>query len=99
LTRRKQALVAESDLNRVALRLEYERLRVATARLDGAMATARRLGPWLLPAVSVAGVFTARFLRKGSGAVGKVTSLLRWVAPALALWRRFGARRRADAGN
>jgi hypothetical protein len=95
LNRRKQALVVESDLNRLALRLEYEQLRAATAGLDGALATARRLGPWLLPAASVAGVLAVVLLRRGSGMVDKATSLLRWVSPALALWRQFGGRRRA----
>ena len=96
LSRRKQALVAESDLNRLAVRLEFENLRTATSRFDGALAAARRFGPWLVPAASVAGLLAARFLRQRSGTLARATSLLRWVSPALALWRQFTGRGRQD---
>jgi hypothetical protein len=101
LSRRKQALVAESELNRLVLRVEYENLRAATADISGAVATARRFGPWLAPAALVGGLLAANFLRQRSGPLGALTTLLRWAPTALSLWRQFkgesGKESNADA--
>ena len=93
LNRRKQLLIAESDLNRLALRVEHENLRAATAYFDGAV---RGFGPWLVPAAAVAGLLAANVLRKRSGTLSKVASLLRWTSPALALWRHISGRGREN---
>ena len=89
LNRRKQLLIAESDLNRLALRVEYGNLCAATACFDGAV---RRFGPWWVPAAAVVGLLAANLLRKQSGALSEVASLLRWASPALALWRHISGR-------
>jgi hypothetical protein len=89
LNRRKRTLLTESELNRLALRLELENLRAATAGFDGARAAAQRAGPWLVPAAAVVGLLAARFLPGRWGALGKLTSALGWLSPALALWRHW----------
>ena len=95
---RKQALLLESDLNRVTLRLEYERLRAATARLDEAFTQARRFAPLLAPAAAIAGWLVGKRRRQHAGRWGRLVSLWRLVPSALAIWRQFRAVRR-DGGN
>jgi hypothetical protein len=56
LKERKQALLVESDLNRLVLRLETERLRESFGKVDSALSSVRKAGPWLLPLVSLAGI-------------------------------------------
>jgi hypothetical protein len=102
LSLRKQALIAESDLNRLVLRVECGNLRAATRDFHGALAIARRLGPWLVPATAVGGLLAGNLLRKRSGVSGVLTTLIGWAPTALSLWRQFqGAREKeptADAG-
>lgn len=83
LSERKRALIVESDLNRLVLRLEMENLRTASGRLDKVTATVRRVGPWLLPAVSFLGLFAGKRLCKfqklsglGSTMLGLIPTLL-----------------------
>jgi hypothetical protein len=92
LNQRKQALVLESDLNRMTLRVELENLRAATAPLDQAAATARRMAPWLLPLAPLAGLLAVHYLRRGSRPLNVLMSMLRWAAPVMALWRRFAVK-------
>ena len=99
LNRRKQALVAESDLNRLALRVDYENLRAGTAWLDGAWAVRRRIGPWLPPLATIAGLVAARFLRRHSGVWRQVLAAFSWVPTALAIWRQFSGSGRKDLGS
>jgi hypothetical protein len=89
LSQRKQALIVESNLNRIALQTEWENLRAATRPLHQAAAVAHRMGPWLLPLAPLAGFLAAGFLRKRSGFLGTVTSLLRSLPSVLALWQQF----------
>jgi hypothetical protein len=66
LKQRKQALLIESDLNRLMLRIEVEHLRSSTARLDAGLAKVRHVVPWLLPFAAAVGLFTGRHARKTS---------------------------------
>jgi hypothetical protein len=78
LKQRKQALLIESDLNRLMLRLEVEQLRSSTTRLDAALDKARRVGPWLLPLFSALGIFAGRKARNA-------TSKRSWLSRGLRL--------------
>ncbi len=89
LNQRKQALIVESNLNRIALQMECENLRAATRPLHQVAAVAGRMGPWLLPLAPLAGFLAAGFLRKRSGFLGTAASLLRSLPPVLALWQQF----------
>lgn len=93
LMQRKAALIAESTLNRVALRLEWENICAAMERVDQAAATARRVLPWLLPLAPAAGwLLLGRKPRSKPGTkVQPLRLLLRWAPPALAMWRRLVA--------
>lgn len=96
LNERKQALIAESAVNRLALQLEVEHLRVAAARIDRAAEKVRRFGPWLLGLMSVGGLLVGRRVRVRPPRRGRLQiaiSLLRWLSPLLALWRRSATRR------
>ena len=102
LSQTKQALIAESTLNRIELRMQVEKLRSATARLDSVFGVALRMGPWLVPLVSLLGIWTGRKLRRkrvesDPGSRPVWMSLIRLVPTALSLWQRFG--RKNTAGN
>ena len=94
LSLRRQALLLESDLNRLVLRAEFEKLRAAMEDLDGALAAARRFGPWLVPATAVGGLLVARLFRKRFSASTALKCLLRWTPAALSLWRQFRSQQR-----
>jgi len=85
LKRRKEALLVESDLNRLVLRLELENLRNSTSRVDTTLNTARRLGPWLLPLVSVVGMLAGRRARKGASRLGWIPIAVRYIPMLLRL--------------
>jgi hypothetical protein len=91
LRQRKLALVIESDLNRLALRIDLQNLRAAATPLENVAAAARRIRRWLLPLAPLAGLLAARIVRKRSGVLGKLVSLVRWVSLGLAVWRQFSA--------
>jgi hypothetical protein len=95
----KQTLVAESTLQRIELRMELDKIHAATARLEAAVGTAVRVGPWLLPILSLLGVWTGRKSRKPPPAPASrniLFSAVRLVPTLLGLWRRFG---RKNGGN
>ncbi|MGA2245384.1 MAG: hypothetical protein ABSH48_10320 [Verrucomicrobiota bacterium] len=88
---RKQALLVESELNRIALRLQYQQLQAATAGLCGKVET---VGRWW-PLMPVAGFFAARLFRRPGSAFGRAVSALKWLQPLYALWRA-ASRKRSD---
>ena len=94
LALRKQALILESDLNRLSLQTELRTLRSATTWASEATAAGRRLGPWLLLLAPVAGLLAIRRLRRPGSAIGRLISVLRWVQPLYSLWRGFKAGQR-----
>lgn len=64
---RKQALLMESELNRLTLCLEVKRLRETGADWAGRVAEARqRLTPWAIALAPLAGLLLARRLRRPS---------------------------------
>jgi hypothetical protein len=92
LKQRKRELVAESDLNRLTLRLELENIHASTQRISRVVATGFRMGPWLLPLVSLIGLVAGRAARKRSQALISVATAARVLPRALSWWRRFAGR-------
>jgi len=89
LKQRKEALVMQSDLNRLMLRLEVENLRSAATRFDESISKARRLAAWLLPAISVLGVITGRRSHKtGSSPTTWIKRIVQYLPALMELWRR-----------
>jgi len=84
LNERKEALVIESDLNRLVLRLEVEHWRNSAERLDRTLTTARQVSRWLIPIASVIGLVTSK--RKDGSKAGWLNRILHLV-PALMQFR------------
>jgi hypothetical protein len=82
LNERKRELQAESDLNRLLLRVEVMNLRMSLGRVDHGMATAWRMIPWMLPVVSAGGWLMGRGVGRKMG-LGRAMALLLKVLPAL----------------
>ncbi len=99
LSLQKQALVLESNLNRLKLQTELEKLRSSSARLAG---VGRKGAPLLLLLAPVAGFFIARKGRRSSSGpsapswFGHVSSALKLVGPAIALWRSYSERKKKE---
>lgn len=87
LSERKQALILESDLHRLVLRLEVENLQSVVTRIDQTVTTARRFGPLLLSAVSLLGGLVGGRRRgsKDGRKTGWLKTLLRVLPGLLAL--------------
>jgi len=66
---RKQALLAESELNRLVLQLEVENLRGVAASGAGAISRFGNRAGWLAPVLGAAGIFAGNKLRKVAGGV------------------------------
>ena len=88
----KQALILESDLNRLALQAEYQSLRDATVRVSQVTQAWRRLAPWVLLLAPVAGFLTIRSVRQPGSVIGRIGSALKWAQPLYSLWRGYRAR-------
>lgn len=95
----KQALLVESRLNRHALIAEISELRSAGARLSNAIAAPGRFAPWLMALAPVVGFFAARGVRRPVSFITRAAKLVKWIGPAVALWRSLNAnrQRRAEA--
>jgi hypothetical protein len=88
LSERKQALILESDLHRLVLRLEVENFQSAARQIDRTVTAARRVGPLLLSAVSLLGGVVGGRRRENKEAgrkAGWLKTLLRVLPGLLAL--------------
>ncbi|MGA2175454.1 MAG: hypothetical protein ABSH38_10780 [Verrucomicrobiota bacterium] len=84
---RKQILLLESDLNRLRLLAECERLREAVGWVSRIREARRQIAPWALVLAPLAGVALALGIRR-SGAGGGFLSRALGLAPSLIqLWR------------
>ena len=95
LNLQKQALVLESSLNRLKMQAEWEHLHSSTAQLAGA---GRKRAPLLLLLAPIAGFFLARGAKssKPSSWFGWITTGMKLIGPAVALWKSFSARSKVD---
>jgi len=92
----KQALLLESDLNRLALRAEWEQLRAATAHASDPMVAWRKISPWLPLLAPLAGFLAVRTLRRPGSVLGGVISAVKWIQPLYSLWRRLASRQHRE---
>ena len=95
---RRRLLVAESELNRMALRQHWADLHDQT-RWIGELREERRASgtsgvPWLTVAAPVAGLLAARALLKRGTVVGRVSGLFKLAAVAYPIVRAWQKHRR-----
>jgi hypothetical protein len=96
----KQALVAESGLNRLVLQAEIQNLRSATAWVGAATRWPRRAGPLLLVLAPLAGFLLTRVSRREDSWFKRVAAAAKWIGPLYRLWQSFSAsRKKAAAGE
>jgi len=81
---RKKALLLESDLNRLTLRAECERLREATGWVQDLR---RQIKPWALVLAPLAGVALALGLRRSSSGLGLLAKTLAIAPSLIEIWR------------
>ena len=84
---RKQALLLESDLNRLALRVEWDRLG-EVGKWAGRIAEVRNfITPWTRLLAPMAGVALALGLRRRSGWFGFLSKAAAVIGPLMQFWR------------
>jgi hypothetical protein len=91
---RKQALVAQSDLNRLLLREDLRRLRSASSWMGEATRASRGLSPLLLLTAPLAGFLVAKASHRAGSWFSKVAGTASWVLPLYRLWKRVAVRRK-----
>ncbi len=100
LQARKQALLLESRLNRLALQAEWQDLRAATGWVADAAQACRTVKPWLLLLAPVAGVLLGRGFLRSNGLLSRLVGLFKLIRPLLAVWKTLaGTERRVDAAR
>ncbi len=88
---RKKTLVLESELNRLALQAECERLREAAGWLSWIKDARHQITPWALVLAPLAGVALALRLRRPASADGFLSRALRFAPSLIQLWRAWRA--------
>jgi len=85
----KQALVAESGLNRLAVKAELQNLHSATSWMNEATLWPRKLGPLLTLLAPLAGFLLARVSRHPDSWFNRIVAAAKWIGPLYALWQRI----------
>jgi hypothetical protein len=93
---RKRALVLESDLNRLALQAEWQRVCAATGWISQATRFCRQANPWLVLLAPLAGLWTARTLHREGGIVSHLLAALKWIPSLMTIWRSFAGTQSED---
>jgi hypothetical protein len=100
LAREKQAILAESGLNRLALQAELQNLRSVAARVSAAAHWPRKAGPLLLVLAPVAGFLLTRAFRRPDSWFNRLAAAAKWIGPLYSLWKRFfPGRTETEAGE
>jgi hypothetical protein len=100
LAREKQALLAESNLNRLVLQAEIHHLRSATAWVGEAARWPQKAGPLLLVLAPLAGFLLTRISRREDSWFNRVAAATKYIGPLYTLWRNFSAsRKQAEGGD
>jgi hypothetical protein len=97
LATQKQALVAESELNRLALQADFQNLASAAGRMKDL--ASGKVGPLMMVLGPLGGLLLRRTLqRRTSSWLGRAVRAVKWVGPIFSLWRGYLAgRRRVEA--
>jgi hypothetical protein len=99
LAREKQAILAESDLNRLVLQTEIQNLRSATAWVGEATRWPQKAGPLLLVLAPLAGFLLTRISRREGSWFNRLAAATKWIGALYTLWRRFSASRKQAEGD
>jgi hypothetical protein len=86
---RRQELVLQSTLNRLAIREELQIVQAALLPAERIVGSIRAARSWLLLLAPLVGIFAARGLRNNGSGFSKVIGVLKWIQPLLALWKQF----------
>ena len=84
---RKQTLLLKSDLHRLTLQMECQRLHQATRWMGEAGQMWHRWRPWALVVAPVAGLLFARGLRRPTRLLGSVIRIAGMILPLAQAWR------------
>ena len=90
----KQALVLQSDLNRLTLQLEFQQLRSAAAWMTGVARAPRQLGTLWIVLAPLAGFFLVRRFRRPASWFNRLAAAAKWIGPLYKLWQGFSAGRK-----
>lgn len=95
----KQAILAESNLNRLVLQAEIQNLRSTTAWVSEATRWPQKAGPLLLGLAPLAGFLLTRISRREDSWFSRVAAATKWIGPLYTLWRSFSASRKPAEGG
>jgi hypothetical protein len=90
----KQALVAESGLNRLMLQAEIQNLRSATAWVSEAARWPKKTAPLLLVLAPLAGYLLTKISSRAGSWFGRVSAAAKWIGPLYTLWQSFSSSRK-----
>ncbi len=96
---RKQALILESELNRLSLATEWRRVQAAAAWVGEAKRLGQRARTWWPVLAPLLGMLIARRLRRTNPGVDRAGSLLNALAAGCSLWNQFSSRRSRDGST
>src|SRR5215472_19289701 len=92
LQQQKQALILQSNLNRLTLRVQCQAVSQALAPLASVGGLLAKRSALRLILASAVGLFFARSLRGSASWIGRATSAAKWIFPLYELWKRLRAR-------
>ena len=87
----KQALLAESGLHRLTIRMELQNLRSATAWVSEAARWPRKLSPLTILLAPLAGFLMTRVSRRPDSWLSGLVAAAKWIGPLYTMWKRFSA--------
>jgi len=93
---RKRGLVLESDLNRLALQAEWQRVCAATSWINQAARFCRQANPWLVLLAPLAGLWTALTLHREGSIASHLLAALKWIPSLMTIWRNFAGTQSGD---
>ena len=85
----KQTLVAESGLNRLAVQVELQNLRAATAWVGEATRWPRKFSPLLLVLAPLAGFLLKKVSRRPDSWFNRLAAAAKWAGPLYSIWKSF----------
>jgi hypothetical protein len=92
LHQQKQALILQSNLNRLTLRVQCQDVSQAVAPLASIGGLLPKRSALTLIVAPVAGLLLARSLRGSASWFGRAASAAKWIFPLYELWKRLSAR-------